>query len=104
MIFSFLQKISHCSTGVSPRNLTWHACSAQVVVIIILPSVDGPVSLAAKNLLEIVIFSQYIPRFVRIYPLFKEITRTSGILTETAWVGAVFNLFLYMLASHVSWI
>ncbi|KAG6786859.1 hypothetical protein POTOM_008476 [Populus tomentosa] len=73
----------------------------QVVVIIILPSVDGPVSLAAKNLLEFVIFSQYIPRFVRIYPLFKEITRTSGILTETAWVGAVFNLFLYMLASHI---
>lgn len=73
----------------------------QVVVMIILPSVDGPVSLAAKNLLEIVIFSQYIPRFVRIYPLFKEITRTSGILTETAWAGAVFNLFLYMLASHI---
>jgi len=23
-------------------------------------------------------------------------------LTETAWAGAAFNLFLYMLASHVS--
>ncbi|KAL9348194.1 hypothetical protein Peur_059560 [Populus x canadensis] len=73
----------------------------QVVVLIILPRVDGPVSLAAKNLFEFVIFSQYIPRFIRIYPLFKEINRTSGILTETAWAGAVFNLFLYMLASHV---
>ncbi|CAK7348728.1 unnamed protein product [Dovyalis caffra] len=73
----------------------------QVVVLIILPSVDGPVALAAKNLFELIIFSQYIPRLVRIYPLFKEITRTSGILTETAWAGAVFNLFLYMLASHI---
>ena len=103
MIFSFLQNISHCSTGVSLSNLTYYACSAQAVVTIILPSIDGPVSLAAKNLLEVVIFTQYIPRLVRIYPLFKEITSTSGILTETAWAGAVFNLFLYMLASHVSW-
>ncbi|KAJ6686452.1 CYCLIC NUCLEOTIDE-GATED ION CHANNEL 15-RELATED-RELATED [Salix purpurea] len=73
----------------------------QAVLTIILPSVVGPVSLAAKNLLELVIFAQYIPRLVRIYPLFKEITSTSGILTETAWAGAVFNLFLYMLASHI---
>ncbi|KAB5527197.1 hypothetical protein DKX38_021044 [Salix brachista] len=73
----------------------------QVVVVIILPLVDGPVSLAAKNLFEFVILIQYIPRFARIYPLFNEINRTSGILTETAWAGAVFNLFLYMLASHI---
>ncbi|KAF9669067.1 hypothetical protein SADUNF_Sadunf14G0069200 [Salix dunnii] len=73
----------------------------QVVVVIILPLVDGPVSLATKNLFEFVILSQYIPRFARIYPLFKEINRTSGVFTETAWAGAVFNLFLYMLASHI---
>ncbi|KAJ6723078.1 CYCLIC NUCLEOTIDE-GATED ION CHANNEL 15-RELATED-RELATED [Salix koriyanagi] len=33
----------------------------QVVVVIILPRVDGPVSLAAKKLFEFVILSQYIP-------------------------------------------
>ncbi|KAI6707762.1 hypothetical protein NL676_010724 [Syzygium grande] len=38
---------------------------------------------------------------MRIYPLYKEVTRTSGILHETAWAGAAFNLLLYMLASHV---
>ncbi|KAF9604326.1 hypothetical protein IFM89_005907, partial [Coptis chinensis] len=43
---------------------------------------------------------QYVPRFLRIQPLYKEVTKTSGILTETAWAGAAFNLFLYMLASH----
>jgi len=58
--------------------------------------------LNTKNMLKFIVFFQYIPRFIRIYPLYKEVTRTSGILTETAWAGAAFNLFLYMLASHVS--
>jgi cyclic nucleotide gated channel len=35
------------------------------------------------------------------YPLYTEVTRTSGIVTETAWAGAAWNLSLYMLASHV---
>lgn len=55
-----------------------------------------------KNLLKFVVLFQYVPRVLRVYPLYKEVTRTSGILTETAWAGAAFNLFLYMLASHVS--
>ncbi|KAK3133817.1 hypothetical protein QOZ80_6AG0541480 [Eleusine coracana subsp. coracana] len=31
----------------------------------------------------------------------SEITRSAGVITETAGAGAAFNLFLYMLASHV---
>ncbi|XP_059634351.1 cyclic nucleotide-gated ion channel 1-like [Cornus florida] len=73
----------------------------QVVVLVIVPTIEGPVSLWTKDLLKIVILSQYVPRFFRIYPLYKEVTRTSGLFTETAWAGAAFNLFLYMLASHV---
>ncbi|KAK6142697.1 hypothetical protein DH2020_023045 [Rehmannia glutinosa] len=45
-------------------------------------------------------FYQFFP-YRRIYPLYEEVTRTSGIFTETAWAGAAFNLILYMLASHV---
>lgn len=60
-----------------------------------------PASLVTKELLKWVIFCQYVPRIARIYPLFKEVTRTSGLVTETAWAGAALNLFLYMLASHV---
>ncbi|KAL5171631.1 putative cyclic nucleotide-gated ion channel 10 [Glycine soja] len=45
------------------------------------------------------VIAQYVPRLLRIFPLFKEVTSTSAILTETAWAGAAFNLFLYMLAS-----
>ncbi|KAL1552762.1 Cyclic nucleotide-gated ion channel 1 [Salvia divinorum] len=73
----------------------------QIAILIIIPKMNGARSLNTKNLLKFVVLFQYIPRFLRVYPLYKEVTRTSGILTETAWAGAAFNLFLYMLASHV---
>ncbi|CAN6710807.1 unnamed protein product [Malus baccata var. baccata] len=73
----------------------------QVVVFIVIPTISLPVSLVAKDLMKFVIVAQYVPRFWRIYPLYKEVTRTSGFLTETAWAGAAFNLLLYMLASHI---
>ncbi|KAK7385019.1 hypothetical protein VNO78_30726 [Psophocarpus tetragonolobus] len=73
----------------------------QVVILVIIPKMSGFKSLNTKNLLKFVVFFQYVPRLVRIIPLYNEVTRTSGILTETAWAGAAFNLFLYMLASHV---
>lgn len=73
----------------------------QLVVLIILPAVKGPVPLVAKETLKIIIFCQYVPRIARIYPLYNDVKRTSGILTETAWAGAALNLFLYMLASHI---
>jgi cyclic nucleotide gated channel len=75
--------------------------NVQVVILIIIPKMAGSRYLNTKNLLKFVVIFQYVPRFMRIYPLYKEVT-TSGILTETAWAGAAFNLFLYMLASHVS--
>ena len=81
-------------------NFLWYT---QAVILIIVPKMrGGSTSLNTKNLLKFAVFFQYVPRFLRIYPLYKEVTRTSGILTETAWAGAAFNLFLYMLASHVS--
>ncbi|KAJ4728130.1 Cyclic nucleotide-gated ion channel 1 [Melia azedarach] len=73
----------------------------QVVVLLVIPSVKGPVSLVAKETLKTVIFCQYVPRIIRIFPLYNDVKRTSGILTETAWAGAALNLFLYMLASHI---
>ncbi|CAE6142977.1 unnamed protein product [Arabidopsis arenosa] len=73
----------------------------QLVVLAVIPNVNKPVSLITKDYLITVIFTQYIPRFLRIYPLYTEVTRTSGIVTETAWAGAAWNLSLYMLASHV---
>ncbi|KAF5191069.1 Cyclic nucleotide-gated ion channel [Thalictrum thalictroides] len=73
----------------------------QVVILIVIPKLRGSVPLLTKNLVRFIVLFQYVPRFLRIYPLYKEVTRTSGIITETAWAGAAFNLFLYMLASHI---
>lgn len=73
----------------------------QVAILIAIPRMRGSRSLNTKNLLKFIVFFQYIPRVLRVFPLYNEVTKTSGILTETAWAGAAFNLFLYMLASHV---
>ncbi|KAJ7951295.1 Cyclic nucleotide-gated ion channel 1 [Quillaja saponaria] len=73
----------------------------QVIVLAIVPSIKKSVPFVTKDLLKTIIFAQYVPRFFRMLPLYKEVTRTSGILAETAWAGAAFNLFLYMLASHM---
>ncbi|XP_048132662.1 cyclic nucleotide-gated ion channel 1 isoform X2 [Rhodamnia argentea] len=73
----------------------------QVVVFGIIPKLHGPVALMTKESLKFIVYIQYVPRIIRIYPLRKEVTRTSGILHETAWAGAAYNLLLYMLASHV---
>ncbi|KAG9154476.1 hypothetical protein Leryth_020504, partial [Lithospermum erythrorhizon] len=73
----------------------------QVVILIVIPKLRGATSINTKNFLKFIVLFQYIPRVLRVYPLYKQVTRTSGILTETAWAGAAFNLFLYMLASHV---
>lgn len=73
----------------------------QVVVFVIIPTLHGPAALMTKESLKFIVYSQYVPRIIRIYPLYMEATRTSGILHETAWAGAAVNLLLYMLASHV---
>lgn len=73
----------------------------QIVILFVIPNLKGVQSLNTKDTLKFVVLLQYIPRVLRVPPLYKEVTRTSGILTETAWAGAAFNLFLYMLASHV---
>ncbi|XP_004510618.1 cyclic nucleotide-gated ion channel 1-like [Cicer arietinum] len=73
----------------------------QMVMLAMIPIPQRSVPCIAKDWLKYMIIAQYAPRLLRIYPLFKEVTNTSGILTETAWAGAAYNLFLYMLASHV---
>ncbi|XP_022945924.1 cyclic nucleotide-gated ion channel 1-like isoform X2 [Cucurbita moschata] len=73
----------------------------QVMILINIHKIRGLRSWNTENLLKLAVLCQFVPRFLRIYPLYKEVTRTSGILIETAWAGAAFNLFLYMLASHV---
>uniref|UniRef100_A0A803KZL8 Cyclic nucleotide-binding domain-containing protein n=1 Tax=Chenopodium quinoa TaxID=63459 RepID=A0A803KZL8_CHEQI len=72
----------------------------QLAVYVIIPNLDGG-SLTSEGLLKLVIFIQYVPRVIRIYPLYKYFQRTSGMISDTIWAGAAFYLFLYMVASHV---
>ncbi|AQK59395.1 Cyclic nucleotide-gated ion channel 1 isoform 1 [Zea mays] len=72
----------------------------QVFVLVVLPKLQGPEIMKAKIVLLVIIICQYVPRLLRIIPLYLQITRSAGILTETAWAGAAFNLIIYMLASH----
>ncbi|XP_066329971.1 cyclic nucleotide-gated ion channel 1-like isoform X3 [Miscanthus floridulus] len=72
----------------------------QVFVLVVLPTLKGPEITKAKIVLLVIIICQYVPRLLRIIPLYLQITRSAGIITETAWAGAAFNLIIYMLASH----
>uniref|UniRef100_A0A6N2K9L1 Uncharacterized protein n=1 Tax=Salix viminalis TaxID=40686 RepID=A0A6N2K9L1_SALVM len=75
--------------------------TGKVVILIINLKMADSSYLNAKNVLQFVVIFQYVPRFTRIYPFYKKST-TSAQLTKTAWAGAAFSLFLFMLASHVS--
>ncbi|XP_024010777.1 cyclic nucleotide-gated ion channel 11 isoform X2 [Eutrema salsugineum] len=72
----------------------------QMVVLGLIPRKKQTTSLVTKETLKWVMSCQYIPRSIRIYPIFSELTRASGTVAETKWVGATLNLFLYMLPSH----
>jgi cyclic nucleotide gated channel len=62
----------------------------------------GSVNINTKNALRYIVVFQYVPRMLRIFPLLSKIISSTGVLLETAWAGAAFNLLMYMLASHVS--
>ncbi|KAH7280284.1 hypothetical protein KP509_37G059700 [Ceratopteris richardii] len=72
----------------------------QVVIWIIVPSSRGPTAYHIKNSLRFIIFLQFIPRLYLIFPLTSQIVKTTGVITETAWAGAAYNLGLYILASQ----
>lgn len=74
----------------------------QFVIWIVIPRLNEYSRTAnTKNILRFSIIFQYLPRFFQIFPLSGRIVMATGVMTETAWAGAAYNLILYMLASHV---
>ncbi|XP_052734559.1 protein CNGC15b isoform X1 [Vigna angularis] len=73
----------------------------QVLIWIVIPNLGGSTMANTKNVLRFIIIFQYLPRLFLIFPLSSQIVKATGVVTETAWAGAVYNLVLYMLASHV---
>ncbi|KDP34243.1 hypothetical protein JCGZ_07814 [Jatropha curcas] len=73
----------------------------QMVVWFVIPATRGRQTDHKNNALALIVLLQYIPRLYLIFPLSSEIIKATGVVTRTAWAGAVYNLMLYMLASHV---
>ncbi|XP_072986887.1 protein CNGC15c isoform X2 [Typha latifolia] len=73
----------------------------QFLIWFVVPNLKGSTLTKERNLLRFTIIFQYLTRLFLIFPLSKQIVMTTGVITETAWAGAAYNLILYMLASHV---
>ncbi|WCJ41005.1 cyclic nucleotide-gated channel 15 [Euphorbia peplus] len=73
----------------------------QLLIWFVIPNLGGSTMANTKNVLRFIIICQYIPRLFLILPLSSRIIKANGVVTETAWAGAAYNLMLYMLASHV---
>ncbi|KAI3684538.1 hypothetical protein L6452_33762 [Arctium lappa] len=73
----------------------------QIFIWFVIPAVQNPSTAHANHSLSLIIIIQYIPRLFIIFPLNQRITKTTGVIAQTAWAGAAYYLMLYMLASHV---
>ncbi|XP_009596606.1 protein CNGC15b-like [Nicotiana tomentosiformis] len=73
----------------------------QVLIWAAIPSLRGSNRIGAKHALRFTIISQFLLRLCLIFPLSSHIIKTTGVMVEAAWAGAVYNLVLFMLASHV---
>ncbi|XP_021650029.2 protein CNGC15c-like [Hevea brasiliensis] len=74
----------------------------QVLIWLIIPNLRGSIVTDTRTVLPFVILFQYLPRVYLIFPLASQLVEATGVVTETAWAGAAYNLLLYLLASHVS--
>ncbi|XP_048225574.1 protein CNGC15c-like isoform X2 [Ricinus communis] len=73
----------------------------QLLIWGVIPSLSGPSMAHTRTVIRISIIIQYLLRLYLIFPLSSQINKATGLVLETAWAGAAYNLVLYMLASHV---
>lgn len=73
----------------------------QMLIWGVIPSLSGSTMMNTKNVLRFMLIFQYLPRLFLIFPLLSQIIKANGVVTETAWAGAAYNLMLFILASHV---
>ncbi|KAJ9694436.1 hypothetical protein PVL29_010094 [Vitis rotundifolia] len=73
----------------------------QMLIWAVIPNLWTLRTINLRLVLQLIIIFQYLLRLYIIFPLSSQIVKTTGVVTETAWAGAAYNLILYMLASHV---
>ncbi|KAK7293309.1 hypothetical protein RJT34_16172 [Clitoria ternatea] len=75
----------------------------QIVIWLVIPaSSSAKTTDHNNNTLALFVLIQYVPRLFLIYPLNQRIQKTTGVIAKTPWIGAAYNLVLYMLASHIT--
>ncbi|KAK6936062.1 Ion transport domain [Dillenia turbinata] len=72
----------------------------QILLWFIIPNGGSTLANTKSYFWSFIIF-QYIPKLYLIFPLSHDIVKANGVMTETAWAGAAYNLMLFLLASHV---
>ncbi|XP_041010068.1 cyclic nucleotide-gated ion channel 1-like [Juglans microcarpa x Juglans regia] len=73
----------------------------QMVVPIIFSEMRGSNGLNTRKVLNAVVLSQYVPRITRIYLSWRKFRKNTTLPVITIAVKAGFNLFLYIVASHI---
>lgn len=73
----------------------------QILNWYVVPAMKNNSTDHAHNTLVLILLIQYVPRLFVMFPLNQRIIKTTGVVANTAWAGAAYNLVLYMLASHV---
>ncbi|KAJ8758729.1 hypothetical protein K2173_000450 [Erythroxylum novogranatense] len=63
--------------------------------------VISPNSDQNNNVLVLIVLFQFFPRLYMIFPLSSKISKATGVLANTAWAGAAYNLLLFLLAGHI---
>ncbi|XP_020208489.1 cyclic nucleotide-gated ion channel 18 [Cajanus cajan] len=74
----------------------------QIVIWLVIPASRNARTDHANNTLALFVLIQYVPRLFLIFPLNRRIQKTTGVIAKTPWIGAAYNLVLYLLASHVT--
>ncbi|XP_042488034.1 protein CNGC15c-like, partial [Macadamia integrifolia] len=74
----------------------------QVLIWAIIPNLSSTTILTTvRNSLLLLIIFQYLPRLILVFPLSSQIAKSTGVMTNTAWAGAAYNLILFVLSGHV---
>lgn len=76
----------------------------QIIVWYVIPAIKYSGAEHNNNILVLIVLAQYLPRLYLIFPLTYEIVKATGVVAKTAWEGAVYNLLLYLIASHVRYL
>ncbi|XP_068314860.1 cyclic nucleotide-gated ion channel 1-like [Pyrus communis] len=76
----------------------------QVAILIFFSKMSDLRYLTTTRMVLMNVFAllQYVPRFLRIYLLFKEIQKMEEIRKTSIWIKGVLNFSMYIIASHVA--